>query len=381
MLTVELLTRLSKECGGRPSKAVVQGIVDNQHYLTEGGIDTLAEVAEWAAQACVETNYFGTLKELGGAKYFAKYNGRRDLGNTQPGDGPRFPGRGVFQITGRDNYDRYGKRIGVDLIKNPELAERPDISVRTSVLYWNDKKLSPYAERGDTKAISRAINRGNAKATKAANHEAERIRCAKIARQVLGVAIPVKPKPAPIMSEPKPAPIKTYEDEKTVTFVQTKLREIGYAEVGVADGKIGDFTRKTIVLYRGDKGLPYSDQIDDELVLTLATDTEKRKQPEGRATATPAEVRERIPEAQATWVGKIAGYWTAGVSAVGAALNAAWDNLGEAKGYLEPIKDFVGDVPVWVWLAAIGGGAFLLSRKFAKGEKASVEAFQEGARR
>jgi hypothetical protein len=152
-------------------------------------------------------------------------------------------------------------------------------------------------------------------------------------------------------------------------------------EVGAADGGIGDFTRKAILLYRVDRGLPYSDKIEGQLILSLATDKEKRKQPEGRADATPAQVRERVPEAQATWTGKIAGYWTADVSAVGAALNAVWVNLGEAKGSLEPIKDFAGDVPSRDWLAALGGGAFLLSRKFAKGEKASIEAFQEGARR
>lgn len=186
----------------------------------------------------------------------------------------------------------------------------------------------------------------------------------------------VTPKPA------VPPAVKTFEDENTVRRVQTLLREIGYAEVGTADGKIGDFTRKAIVLFRGDNGMPYGDHIDEALLSKLAvTEPKSRKQPEGRAEATPAQVRERIPEAQATWLGKMWANITAGASAVGVAASAAWDNLGESKTYLEPIKDFIGDVPLWFWLALIGGGAFILSRKLRQGEKATIEAFHEGARR
>jgi hypothetical protein len=98
--------------------------------------------------------------------------------------------------------------------------------------------------------------------------------------------------------EPPDEPAKTYDDEDTVIFVQSKLRALGYSKVGTADGDIGDFTRKAIVLYRGDKGLAYSDKIDDPLILSLATDKEKRKQPEGRADATPAQVRERVRDSR-----------------------------------------------------------------------------------
>ena len=57
------------------------------------------------------------------------YEGRRDLGNTQPGDGKRY-WEGYIQITGRANYRRYGKKLGIDLENNPELAEQPDIAAR-----------------------------------------------------------------------------------------------------------------------------------------------------------------------------------------------------------------------------------------------------------
>lgn len=216
MFTADDLTRLAKACGAKPNAAVVQGIVDNQEWLEAGGIDTPAREAEFLAQACLETDYFKTLREYWGpTKAQSGYEGRKDLGNVVAGDGKKFMGRGIFQCTGRDNYARYGKRLGLDLLKEPELAARPDISVRIAVMYWNDKGLNAYADRGETAAISRAINRGNPKSTKPANHEADRIKIAKLAREIIDVgsaqngAISRNPpqinaKPAPTLTEELP---------------------------------------------------------------------------------------------------------------------------------------------------------------------------------
>lgn len=182
-VTAGLMSALSRSCGAFASPVVVQGIADNAEWIEEGGVDTPGRVAEFLAQACLETDYFRVLEEYASG---AAYEGRKDLGNVVAGDGRRFKGRGIFQCTGRDNYARYGKRLGLDLIKEPALAARPDISVRIAVLYWNDKGLNAYADRGDTRAISRAINRGDLEATRAANHESDRIKIAKKARELLG---------------------------------------------------------------------------------------------------------------------------------------------------------------------------------------------------
>lgn len=71
-----------------------------------------------------------SIKEYGGTKYFAKYDGRKDLGNTYKGDGAKFAGRGHVQLTGRRNYADWSKRLGIDLIANPDLALRMDVSLR-----------------------------------------------------------------------------------------------------------------------------------------------------------------------------------------------------------------------------------------------------------
>lgn len=201
MFTADDLTRLAKACGARPNAAVVQGIVDNQGWLEAGGVDTPAREAEFLAQACLETDYFRVLEEYASGK---AYEGRKDLGNTVAGDGVKFKGRGIFQCTGRANYAAYGKRLGLDLLKEPALARRPDISVRIAVMYWNDKGLNAYADKGDTAAISRAINRGNAKAKSPANHETDRIKIAKLAREIIAPVAAEPAKPAPTLTEDLP---------------------------------------------------------------------------------------------------------------------------------------------------------------------------------
>lgn len=70
---------------------------------------------------------------------FDLYEGREDLGNAHPGDGAKFPGRGFVQLTGRDNYRRYGERIGVDLTAHPERAQEPAIAAQLLALFIADR--------------------------------------------------------------------------------------------------------------------------------------------------------------------------------------------------------------------------------------------------
>jgi predicted chitinase len=72
-------------------------------------------------KAAHESGKFRYTEELGKPDYFLKYDGRKDLGNTQPGDGPRFKGRGFLQTTGRVNYQQFKDAFNVDVISNPEI--------------------------------------------------------------------------------------------------------------------------------------------------------------------------------------------------------------------------------------------------------------------
>lgn len=92
---------------------------------------------------------FQGIEEYGKDSYFKKYDGRKSLGNTEPGDGLRFKGRGFVQLTGRTNYTKFGKILGIDLVNKPELALDLDNCVK--IMFYGmingsftGKKLSDY---------------------------------------------------------------------------------------------------------------------------------------------------------------------------------------------------------------------------------------------
>jgi len=89
------------------------------------------------------------------------YEGRADLGNTQPGDGRRFKGRGLIQLTGRANYTAYGAAIGRDLATSPEVvAAEPALAVDAACWFWETRKINPLADADDIEAVTRKVNGG-----------------------------------------------------------------------------------------------------------------------------------------------------------------------------------------------------------------------------
>ncbi len=123
-------------------------------------ITTSLRAAHFLAQAAHETASFRTLVEFGNRAYFDRYEGRKDLGNIVPGDGWRYRGRGIFQLTGRHNHRVFGRKIGINLEANPERAAEPNISVQTALHYWNDRRLNQFADKDDLRGITRHINGG-----------------------------------------------------------------------------------------------------------------------------------------------------------------------------------------------------------------------------
>ncbi|KPQ32244.1 MAG: putative chitinase [Phormidium sp. OSCR] len=113
------------------------------------------------ATISVETAGFQPINEWGGNSYFHEmYEGRSDLGNTQPGDGVRFHGRGFIQITGRANYQHYGDKLGVSLVDNPELALDPDVAAGILVEYFWERSVDQRALAQDWQGVRRAVNGG-----------------------------------------------------------------------------------------------------------------------------------------------------------------------------------------------------------------------------
>lgn len=122
-------------------------------------------IAAFIAQIAYESGEFRYMEEIWGPtaaqkRYEPKSDLARALGNTQPGDGKRFKGRGPIQLTGRANYRHYGDLLNVDLIKHPELAATPEVGFSIAGLFWQNNGLNQLADAGDFKAITQCINGG-----------------------------------------------------------------------------------------------------------------------------------------------------------------------------------------------------------------------------
>ena len=88
------------------------------------------------------------------------YGNRKALGNTHTGDGYRYRGRGIVQLTGRTNYQLAGKAIGVDLEATPDKAAELDVAIRIAIWFWQAHAIAEPARQGDVKKVTRLINGG-----------------------------------------------------------------------------------------------------------------------------------------------------------------------------------------------------------------------------
>ena len=127
------------------------------HYQVVG----LKRVAGFIAQIGHESGQLKYVKEIWGpTKAQARYEGRADLGNTVAGDGSKYRGRGLIQITGRTNYKACGEALGLDLINHPELLEKPQHACMSAAWFWATNGLNTLADAGNFNKITQRINGG-----------------------------------------------------------------------------------------------------------------------------------------------------------------------------------------------------------------------------
>jgi putative chitinase len=134
------------------------------HWFKVYSIDTPLRVAHFLAQACCETFQFTSMTEhpaYGGKEYDAGTRAGYNLGNKFPGDGPKYIGRGMLDLTGRGNYQSIGKAIGSDLVNYPKtVATDFSLAVRTACEYWKIRGLNAVADLDDFHRIMLRINGG-----------------------------------------------------------------------------------------------------------------------------------------------------------------------------------------------------------------------------
>ncbi|MFY9223192.1 MAG: glycoside hydrolase family 19 protein [Blastocatellia bacterium] len=173
MITIEQLRAIMPNL---PLAKATEYLPHLNSALAEFEINTPKRQAAFLAQIAHESVELKHFKELASGR---AYEGRRDLGNTQPGDGVRYKGRGPIQLTGRANYRQAGKDLGLDLENTPARAEAPDVAFRIAGWFWTKRKLNAFADKDNFDAITYRINGGY-------NGKADRDRYYQKALKVLG---------------------------------------------------------------------------------------------------------------------------------------------------------------------------------------------------
>ncbi len=142
MVTDDELRQIMPNCAAAKREAYLPFI---QQAMQEFAITSYLREAAFLAQLAHESGELRFMEEIASG---AAYEGRKDLGNTQPGDGKRYKGRGPIQLTGRANYQKYGDLLGLDLVNNPTIAATPQVGFRIAGQYWKLNGLNELADKG-----------------------------------------------------------------------------------------------------------------------------------------------------------------------------------------------------------------------------------------
>jgi predicted chitinase len=161
-------------------------------------INNPSRQAAFLAQLALESGQLRFMEEKPSkysGKNFERYDGRN--GNTRPGDGATYKGRGPIQLTGRDNYQRAGDALGLDLVNHPERVSDPEVGLLVAAWYWQTHGLNERADKivtdNDFNKISNIINRGTP--NRPALHQKERLQFYQRAVQSLELFAPSTPLP------------------------------------------------------------------------------------------------------------------------------------------------------------------------------------------
>lgn len=243
MLTIDQLRAIAP--GATP--AIIAGIVEHQHLIPKAGVDTLLRLQHFIAQAAHESAGFTTLVE--NLNYGAKglrtvfsrqfpsddvalryqrqpekianraYANRNGNGSEESGDGWRFRGRGLFQLTGRENYRGAGDTIGRPIEDQPDLVAEFPCALETALAFWMGAGCNEPADRDDIEALTRRINGG----LNGLDDRKEKLRRAKeIIREPIVLAVPS------VFSPPTPTlrPALAPDLEAKMTAAEQALAEL-----------------------------------------------------------------------------------------------------------------------------------------------------------
>lgn len=153
-LTLEQLKKIYVHA---PEARLLKWLPFLNETLEEFEINTPQRIRMFLAQIGHESAELHYVRELASGE---AYEGRADLGNTEPGDGVRYKGRGILQVTGRKNYTSCGQALGLPLVENPALLEEPRNAARSAGWFWKTNNLNALCDLGLFKKLTKKINGG-----------------------------------------------------------------------------------------------------------------------------------------------------------------------------------------------------------------------------
>jgi predicted chitinase len=245
MVTDDELRQVMPNCPAAKRAAYLPFI---QQAMAEFEITSYLRETAFLAQLAHESAELRYMEEIASG---AAYEGRKDLGNTQPGDGKRYKGRGPIQLTGRANYKRYGDLLGLDLVNNPTQAATPEVGFRIAGEFWQLNGLNGLADKQDIRGITKRINGGY-------NGLDDRIKYYERAKKVLSKddTGDAQAEPAPGLSPNQPAGAPAYPGTvlrqgskgAAVQTMQQRLSDLGFTLD--VDGNFGPGTGQAVVAFQ-----------------------------------------------------------------------------------------------------------------------------------
>jgi putative chitinase len=310
-----------KKMAPKAVPSVIKGLSEAMPRCIEiANLNTPLRQAHFLSQLAHESAGFRTTTEFASGK---AYEGRKDLGNTQPGDGVRFKGRGLIQVTGRQNYAQMGKLLGQDFVADPKLAAAFPWAALTAAEYWKSRNINRAADKDDVRTVTRLINGGF-------NGLDDRIKYLAKAKDAL--------------KRPPPAQTTTID----IAAAQRRLAELSYPP-GAADGKIGPLTRSAIRDFQDASGFPVTGALDKATYMKLMSDDAPRRPvSEERAAIT----KDDLKNAGSKIIESTESIKNTATTAAGALASAA-GVVTQAKDSAEHVQTVSEWLPFdWRWLAA-----------------------------
>ena len=150
---------LSKIYGIKVTPKIEEYVKYFNDLMPKYNINTIDEQRHFLSQVGHESGRLVYVEEIASGK---AYEGRKDLGNTNPGDGVRYKGRGIVQITGRFNYEILSKDLGYDFIKEPEKLKEIKWAVESACWFWKKNRINDLVQDSEesVKKITKKINGG-----------------------------------------------------------------------------------------------------------------------------------------------------------------------------------------------------------------------------